>query len=260
MRKTTDLSEGMVVFSADGAKLGKIVACREDGFIIEKGIFFPTASRLHYEDIAGTRDGEVILRQSRANLADESAWTSREEERVRSSGAPAAGGFAEKLREKLGGEKVGAEKLGGEKVGEERLGEGMTAHDEFHVRLAEEDVRAEKRLHDIGEVRVHKRVVMKQKQITVPVMHEEVRVERVTLERRAVDDLDEGTFRESTVRIPLHEEEVEIRKYPVLKEEVRVIKQMVSEERTSTAECRTEELDIEEPTKISAAERLRRTG
>src|SRR5689334_10102289 len=47
------------------------------------------------------------------------------------------------------------------------------------VDLFEEELTAEKHVRDRGEVRLHKRVVVKQRKITVPVMHEEIVVERV---------------------------------------------------------------------------------
>ena len=112
--------------------------------------------------------------------------------------------------------------------------------------LAEEEVTAEKHTRDIGEVRVHKRVVVKQKQITIPVMHEEVRVECVPAEG-TTSKLAEGAFVESTVSIPLHDEEVEIHKRAVVREEVRVTKQTFQEEKTATTEVRREEIDIEAP-------------
>jgi len=97
------------------------------------------------------------------------------------------------------------------------------------------------------EVMLHKRVVVKQKQITIPVMHEEVRIERVPVDATAARPSTEGTFVESTVAIPLHDEEVEIRKRAVVREEIRVTKQTFQEEKTATTEVRREEIDIEEP-------------
>lgn len=251
--KAPNLKENMVVYSADGAKLGKIVACRPDGFIVGKGIFFQTASHLHYDDVAELRDGEVFLRHTKARLADESAWTMREDEVRRPAWTDTAAASVAKAAERA------AETV---KDAISPRAAAVTAaleKDEVRVRLAEEEVTAEKHMRDIGEVRVHKRVVVKQKQITVPVMHEEVRVERIPLEHRPANELaEDGRFSETTVSIPLHEEDVEIHKRAVLKEEVRVSKQMVSEERTETTDFRTEELDIEEPVQI--AERHRKSA
>jgi len=69
----------------------------------------------------------------------------------------------------------------------------------------------------------------------------------VAVSPSATKPLAEGTFVESTMAIPLHDEEVEIRKRAVVREEVRVTKQTFQEEKTMTAEVRKEEVDIEEP-------------
>ena len=45
MKQPISLHEGMIVHSADGATLGKVVSCRTDGFVIEKGVFLPKATQ-----------------------------------------------------------------------------------------------------------------------------------------------------------------------------------------------------------------------
>lgn len=125
-----------------------------------------------------------------------------------------------------------------------------SSFDELRVPLCEEEVSAQKYTRPLGEVRLHKRVVMTKKQITVPVMHEEIRIERVPAERKPIDYAD-TMFKETTQTIPLHDEEVEIRKYPVAREGVRFRKTSLQEERTATADLRREELDIEQPEAIA---------
>ena len=53
------------------------------------------------------------------------------------------------------------------------------AKDEIRVPLAEEQLRAEKHMEEVGKVRVTKDVITEQQQITVPVQKEVVRVERI---------------------------------------------------------------------------------
>src|SRR5512142_2773026 len=66
--ETRGINEGMTVRSIDGEKLGKVVACRADEFVIEKGFFFPKDYLARYQDVADVRDGEVMLRGSSAEL------------------------------------------------------------------------------------------------------------------------------------------------------------------------------------------------
>ena len=63
-----DIQQGLLVRTADGEKLGRIVRCEQDSFIIEKGIFFPTDYVARYDDIADVRSGEVYLKRSIAEL------------------------------------------------------------------------------------------------------------------------------------------------------------------------------------------------
>jgi uncharacterized protein (TIGR02271 family) len=92
--------------------------------------------------------------------------------------------------------------------------------------------------------------VTTQKQITVPVMHEEIRIERIPATDRKAVAYTDGMFVESSQVIPLHDEEVEIHKYPVAREGVHLRKAAFQGEYTETAELRREELEIQEPKKL----------
>jgi uncharacterized protein (TIGR02271 family) len=116
--------------------------------------------------------------------------------------------------------------------------------EEVRVPLAEEELTAEKRAVEAGEVRVRKDVKVEQKQVEVPVTKEEVHVERVPA---SGETLPEGAvFQEGTVSVPVVEEEVEVRKRPVVREEVRVSKTAHQEEERFSAETRKETAAIEE--------------
>jgi uncharacterized protein (TIGR02271 family) len=53
--------EGMIVYSSDGEKLGKVLACDAASFIIEKGFFFPKDYVARYEDVADITGDEIRL-------------------------------------------------------------------------------------------------------------------------------------------------------------------------------------------------------
>lgn len=241
MRNESKLAEGMTVYSSDGTKLGKITACRADGFIVEKGLFFPKSSLLHYDDVAGVKDDDVHLLHSREYLEDESSWLSREEGLRRASTG-----------------KVAAAVASIKAATEPGIGRMEEEAEVVRVPLAEEEVLAEKHVREMGDVRIHKRIVTKQKQITVPVMHEEVRVERIAIDPASAVVPSQDVFVETTVAIPLHEEVVEVKKHTVVREEVRLTKQALQEDFETTTEVRSEELDIEEP--VTLKQRLRKTG
>ncbi len=61
--------EGVTVRSRDGRKLGKVAACGEETFIVEKGFFFRSEHVAYYDDVDEIRDGEIYLAHSKAELA-----------------------------------------------------------------------------------------------------------------------------------------------------------------------------------------------
>ena len=138
-RTRQDVKEGLVVRTADGEKLGRIVRCEADSFVIEKGIFFPTDFVARYDDVADVRDGEVQLGRRAADLSDSGSRSSR--------GATAS------------------------------IPHGAT--EQVSVPVAEEELSAEKKTKEAGRVHLRKEVHTEQRQISVPVTREEVHVERV---------------------------------------------------------------------------------
>jgi len=259
----------MIVYSADGGKLGRINVCRPDGFIVEKGLFFPKASMFRYEDVADVRDGDVYLRHAQRELADESAWTTHEEvtegiavkkpsagEKLESAKVGVASAVS-RAEEAVRGKMRQPSEEARERTTEPAPKTTLGTQEDIRIPLAEEEVLTETHVADLGEVRIHKRVVVRQQQISVPVMHEEVRVERVKVDPTATNTLAKDIFEERVMSIPLHEEEVEIKKRPVVREEVRVRKFALKEDRVATTDLRREELDIQEPESLK---RFRRSA
>jgi uncharacterized protein (TIGR02271 family) len=198
----------MTVRSTDGEKLGKVIACEADRFFIEKGFFFPKDYLARYEDVVTVSGDDVLLRQSGAELRGEAA------------GGPAAAPESE-----------------------ERAGIAAGTTEQVSVPIAEEELSAEKRVRQAGEVSVRKTVATERRDVSVPVTKEEVHVERVPAGAEAGPG--DAAFREQTVSVPVREEEVEIRKRPVVREEVRVSKTAHQEERRASADVRREDVDVE---------------
>ncbi|HET7753245.1 MAG TPA: YsnF/AvaK domain-containing protein [Anaeromyxobacteraceae bacterium] len=207
----------MAVYSADGTKLGKVTECQPDSFFIEKGFFFPKEYIARYDDIADIRGDDLHLR-----LTDEMLKTG--DERAATSSELRGEGLESRTD-----------------LGSEAALTGTTKS--VDVPVVEEELIAEKRVREAGEVRVHKDVTTEHRQITVPVTKEEVRVERVPADASA--KVGEGAFEEGTMSIPVREEEVEIRKRPVVREQVRVSRTARQEERRADADVRRENVRIE---------------
>jgi uncharacterized protein (TIGR02271 family) len=212
MQAPQQLHEGMKVRSADGETLGKLIARGDDGFTIEKGLFFPKAYVAGYEEISEIRDDEVWLRQTR--------------DEIQRGDSP---------RAEMATDPPSA---GNQRVTSTAAG----TQEEVRIPLVEEELEVEKRTKEAGEVRIHKDVTTVEKNITVPVTREEVRVERVP----ASGDAAGASFREGETRVPVREEEIEIHKRPVVREEVRVTKTAVEEQQQVQERTRKEEAEIEQ--------------
>jgi len=225
-----DVRRGMTVWSSDGHKLGEVVRGEGGGFLIEKGLFFPKDYFASLDQIAGIDGDDVRLAvtadafKSSGSMEETSRGTARED-----ATAAAATGRDDDLGLRAG------------------------AHEELRVPLAEEELTAEKRMRESGEVRVRKDVVTERREIPVSVTREEVHVERVPVQGGEARG-DEARFEKGTVSVPVREEEVEIRKRPVVREEIRVGKTARREERRASGEVRRETAEIEREGDVERAD------
>jgi uncharacterized protein (TIGR02271 family) len=215
------VSEGMSVKSADGVRVGKVVSCQPGGFVVEKGFLSPKDFLVPYERISGFGDGEILLSATRADLLK--------------GAAPSAG---EAAREEGRATKESLEAFG-------------TAG-EIRVPLVEEEIVTNKRVEKVGEVHVRKEIITEEKQITVPVTREVLRVERVSVNQEV--RADDRPFEELSYDIPIREEHITIEKHPVVHEELRVGKEIQRGEETASATVRRERCEVETLGSVRRAE------
>lgn len=111
---------------------------------------------------------------------------------------------------------------------------------------SEEQIRVGKTTRESGRVRLRKYVVTEQVQTTVPVSHEEVRVEREPISEANVGRATSGpAISEEEHEVVLHEEQPVVDKQVVPKERVRLDRETVVEEVPVSAEVRKEQIDTE---------------
>jgi uncharacterized protein (TIGR02271 family) len=122
---------------------------------------------------------------------------------------------------------------------------------ELRMPLMEEQILVEKEIKETGAVRVHKNVIIEERNITVPIRSEEVIVEHLPAARAGTAAA--HAFEDERYSIPVHEEEFRVQKRPVVKEEVRVRRVSHEEQRSATASLRHEELEVEDETRIERA-------
>jgi|SRR5215213_5832227 len=126
-----------------------------------------------------------------------------------------------------------------------REGRPAQASDDAMTRSEEElDVNTTRRPSEL--VRLRKHVVTEHQQVTVPVEHEEVRIER-----EPITDANRGAalsgpdITESAHEVVLNEDQVEVSKRTVPKERVRLDTETVTEQQAVDEEVRKERIDVE---------------
>jgi uncharacterized protein (TIGR02271 family) len=111
---------------------------------------------------------------------------------------------------------------------------------------SEEEMRVGTETVETGRARLHKHVETEQVQTTIPVSHEEARVERepITDADRAAAGRSAG-IAEDEREVVLHEDRPVVGKEVVPKERVRLDTEQVMEERTISDQVRKERIDVE---------------
>jgi uncharacterized protein (TIGR02271 family) len=117
-------------------------------------------------------------------------------------------------------------------------------HEQLVVPVIQEEVHVERQIVERGGVRVHKRVSEHEEVVEQPTFREEVSVERIPIGRPI--DAEIGSRQEGdTLIVPVLEEMLVVEKRLVLKEEVRITKRRVAETEQARIMLRTEHVDIE---------------
>ncbi|WP_375399276.1 DUF2382 domain-containing protein [uncultured Amnibacterium sp.] len=100
-----------------------------------------------------------------------------------------------------------------------------------------------------GRARLRKYIVTEQQSVTVPVTHEEVRVEREPItDANAADAYRGADLSEEQAEVTLNEERVVVDKETVPVERVRLEKDVVTENQNVTEDVRKEQIDYEDGT------------
>src|SRR6266566_5652375 len=114
---------------------------------------------------------------------------------------------------------------------------------ERRIQLREEQLQVYKRPVQAGEVQLRKEVVAEQQTLNVPVMHEEVYIERHPASGRVTDTTSIGEG--ESIRVPVREEQVNVTKQTVETGEVEIGKRRVQETQQVLDTVRREEAHFE---------------
>lgn len=111
---------------------------------------------------------------------------------------------------------------------------------------SEEEMQVGTETRERGRARLRKYVVTEHEQVTVPVQHEEVRVEREPIDSTNSDEARSGpAISEDEHEVTLHEEHVVTDTRAVPKERVRMSKETETEQETVSADLRKERIDTD---------------
>jgi uncharacterized protein (TIGR02271 family) len=226
-----NVREGMFVTSTKGERIGKVIRSGSDTFVVEKGALFPKDYELRYDHITDVRNGGITY-----SLVD---FFQREERLQRAAVPPATAAAVSTSTPDLNAARLAAAKV----TAAPRLDDK-----EVRIPLMREELEVDKVNRESGHVKIHKSVKSEEKHFTVPVRREEIVIEHVTSFAGSVG-AEGAEFREETLDIPLHEEEVRISKHPVLREEVVIRMVAHSVEKEASAILRHEEAEVEDSRK-----------
>jgi uncharacterized protein (TIGR02271 family) len=116
--------------------------------------------------------------------------------------------------------------------------------EDVRIPLMEEEIGIEKVARETGHVRIKKTVKTEEKHFSVPVTREDVVIERVSASGEEVSS--EMAFQEQTLDLPLHEEDVQVSKRARVREQIVVHPVVQAVEKEASASLRHEEAEIED--------------
>lgn len=140
------------------------------------------------------------------------------------------------------------------KLRPERRSVGRAREAAQRMNLAEEQLEVDKVRRQVGEARIRTRVETRKVEAEVPVVREEVEVERVAVEPRPPRP-GEPVFEEATRELPVRSERVEAQKHPVVTAEVEVTTEEQTTDVPVTEEVRREVVSVDDDTERGAIKR-----
>ena len=254
--------QGRTMIGSDGEKIGKIAEIYEDpetgkpewatvntGLFGTKSNFVPLAgaapegedvrarvTKDAVKDAPGVEnDGELSEAEER-RLFEHYGVPYTEAGSTTSQGAPQGGqARPERRQETVAGSRPDST---GKDLSGSNTDDAMTR--------SEEELRVGTQQREVGRARLRKYVVTEQVTQTVPVTHEEVRVEREPITDDNRDQARSGAdISEDEHEVVLHAEEPVVEKRTVPKERVRLDTETVTEDRELSEEIRKEQIETE---------------
>jgi uncharacterized protein (TIGR02271 family) len=241
-----DVHDGMSVISTKGDRLGKVISRDAETFVVEKGVFFPKDYELRYDHIIDLGSGGISYSLSdfesqHGESLTGSTQTAREGTTPRvppntsPSLAAAAAARAAQSRPKPASSTARA-----------ATSSESPNLEELRIPLMEEEIGIEKVARETGHLRIHKTIKIEEKHFSVPVMREDVVIERIAVSGDEPTLPSEMAFKEQTLDLALHEEDVRVTKHSRVREQMVIRTVVEAFEKDAAADLRHEECEIED--------------
>ncbi len=233
-----NLSKGMDVKGSDGEKVGSVQDVQGDYVVISKGFLFPHDYYVPVSAITSADEKNVYLNVTKDEALNQ-GW-----DQVPDTTTTTTQTYAEEPV-------VATDVDRGSQYSNTRGNapfehDANTGHieetDAIDVTLSEEELTAQTRGVERGQVRIEKDVIEEEQSLEVPITEERVQVSRRVVDRevRAGDT----AFEEGTIEVPVYGEEVEVSKRSRVREEIEITKDQVQDTERVTGTVRHEEARI----------------
>lgn len=224
------------LYSSDDEKVGRILEVNPQFIVVERGGGFLSSPEPFFipRDQVASEDGERWYLTVAKDQIDTIGWDERP--------ADYAGQYGSSTEQAS----TGDEQLIAADQSQATADRGLD-RDSQTIQVHEEELQARKTAQQAGEVSITKNVVEETKTIEVPVMREEVHIERHAVDESTATGDHGDAFTGESIRVPVMEEQVEVRKVPRAVEEIEVSKVQTQETEVVSDTVRKEQVDINDP-------------
>jgi len=217
-----NLTSGMDVKGSDGEKVGTVQDVQGNYVIVSKGFFFPTDYYIPFSAISTADEDNVYLNVTKDGALNQ-GWDQVPD--TTSTTTTSSAVYDEPVVE-----------------ADRTVDRTIEDSDRIDLTLSEEELTAQKRAVERGEVRIDKTIVSEEQSIDVPVTEERVHVSRTVVDRDARPG--DNSFEEGTIEVPVYGEEVELGKRTRVREELEITKDQVQDTERVSGTVRHEEARV----------------
>ena len=224
------------LYSSDDEKVGRILEVNPQFIVVERGGGFLSSPEPFFipRDQIGSEDGDRWYLTVAKDQIDTIGWDERPADYTGQHGSTTEG------------TSTGDEQLMDTDQVRASSDRGMDG-DTQTIQVHEEELQAQKTAREAGEVSVTKNVVEETKTIEVPVMREEVRIERHAASDTTASGDHPDAFSGESISVPVMEEQVEVRKVPRAVEEIEISRVQTQDTEVVSDTVRKEQVDIDQP-------------